>query len=163
MHLKHGCILESKDEGQIFSLARTNYGKKTTFVPSPTWKTPPLVFTNPTKFNLRTSQTETSKRFLQKAFLQSTTTPRRWRLVRDCKHSQIGQVLDTTSRDNTTLNNTQKTNSGTLDQLRTLENRAARGMTAELSSKYCRHLTCEVAYNYSPNKTTTGGPNSSST
>src|SRR5208337_2381725 len=28
-----------------------------------------LIFTNPTKFNLRTSQTETSKRFVQKAFL----------------------------------------------------------------------------------------------
>jgi hypothetical protein len=29
-----------------------------------------LVFTNPTKFNLRTSQTETSKRFVQNAFLR---------------------------------------------------------------------------------------------
>jgi hypothetical protein len=69
MHLKHGCILESKDEGQIFSSARKIYGKKDPFVPSPTWKTAPLVFTNPTKFNLRTSQTGTSKRFVQKAFL----------------------------------------------------------------------------------------------
>jgi hypothetical protein len=69
MHLKHGCILEPKDEGQIFSSPRKIYGKKTPFVPSPTWKNPPLVFTNQTKFNLRTSQTETSKRFVQKAFL----------------------------------------------------------------------------------------------
>ena len=152
MHLKHGCILESKDEGQIYSSARKIYDKKAPFVPSPTWKTPPtfggaiqtaavfsfcrrsstslpsagvlqltgksairnsnlrensiaspsfpicrqrnqqqrrepvpnnlrlqisgffpggapLIFTNPTKFNLRTSQTETSKRFVQKAFL----------------------------------------------------------------------------------------------
>ena len=36
MHLKHGCILESKDEGQIFSSARKIYGKKASFVPSPT-------------------------------------------------------------------------------------------------------------------------------
>jgi len=126
MHLKHGCILESKDEGEIFSSARKIYGKKTPLVPSRTWKTPPtfggaiptsvvlsfcrlsstslpstgvpqlpgksairnfsyartsLVFTNPTKFNLRTSQTETSKRFVQNAFLQTTTTPKRRRLA----------------------------------------------------------------------------------